>query len=370
MKVDFLYRPEEPFWQRLLLTPLVPLAGAFGAASATRRKLYEAGRFKQVEVSIPVISVGNLVAGGAGKTPVVIHLVRTLLAKGLRVAVLSRGYGGRGKGARVVSKGEGILLPASDAGDEPVLIANRCPGALVLVGPDRAELAVLATTVHKAEVIVLDDGFQHLALARDLDIVVLDGASPFGNGRLLPRGPLREPREALERADLVWISKVDEGQPSALSEAAAVARAHTSKDPVRSRYAVSRLLSVDGAERQTTELQGRPIVLLAGLARPDSFRHTLQGMGARIVEEAVFPDHHAFSRQEVEGVLSRARATGAEFVCCTEKDAVRLPPALHGEERIRVIQVDTELVHGRELLASELDRILLAKGPAGKVGGR
>lgn len=364
MKFDFLYRPREPVWQKLLLTPLVPLAGVFGAASATRRRLYESGGLKQVQVSIPVISVGNLVAGGAGKTPVVIHLVRTLLAKGLRVAVLSRGYGGSGKGARVVSKGEGLLLPPSDAGDEPVLIANRCPGALVLVGPDRADLAVLATTVLKAEVIVLDDGFQHLALARDLDIVVLDGAAPFGNGHLLPRGPLREPKEALERADLVWISKVDEGEALGLTEAAEAARAHTSKDPVRSRYAVSRLRGVDGSERPLSELEGRPILLLAGLARPDSFRHTLQGMGARIVEEAIFPDHHAFTRQEAEAVLSRARAAGAEFVCCTEKDAVRLPPSLHGEERIRVVGVDTRIVSGESLLEAELQRVLLARGKA------
>lgn len=362
MKVDFLYRPEEPLWQRLLLTPLRPLAGAFGAASATRRKLYEAGRLRQVQVSIPVVSVGNLVAGGAGKTPVVIHLTRWLQSRGLRVAVLSRGYGGTGRGARVVSKGEGLLLPASDAGDEPVLIANRCPGALVLVGPDRADLAVLATSVHKADVIVLDDGFQHLALARDLDIVVLDGAAPFGNGHLLPRGPLREPKEALARAQLVWISKVDEGDPEGIAEAAEVAKTFTSKAPIRSRYTVSELLGVDGTQRPAGELKGRPVLLLAGVARPDSFRRTLLGMGAKIVDEALFADHHAFTRQEAEGVLSRARAAGAEFVCCTEKDAVRLPASLHGEERLRVIRVDTEIVEGRDTLAAELERILLAKG--------
>lgn len=359
MKIDLLHKADEPAWQRLLLAPLTPASRLFGAAAAARRTLYQRGVLRRAEAKIPVISVGNLAVGGAGKTPVVIELVKRLQGRGLRVAVLSRGYGGSGKGARVVSRGEGLLLPASDAGDEPVLIAERCPEAMVLVGPSRAELAQLAADALRAQVAILDDGFQHLGLARDLDLVVLDGASPFGNRKLLPRGPLRETPEALARAQLCWISKVDEGEPAAIDAAAREAEAFTGQAPVRSRYRVAALLGADlRTEHPAAELNGRPVLLLAGVARPDSFRRTLRSAGARVAEEALFPDHHAFTKREVEGTLARARAVGAEFVCCTEKDAVRLPRELHGSDRLRVVRVETEIVEGGDRLEAELDRVL------------
>ena len=357
--VGLLHRPAEPLWQRVLLAPLAPAAGLFGAAAGVRRDLYARGVLRSARAAIPVISVGNLAAGGAGKTPVTIHLVRALQARGLRVAVLSRGYGGTGRGARVVTRGEGLLLDARDAGDEPVLIARRCPGAQVLVGADRAELADLAARFLRADVAVLDDGFQHLALQRDLDIVVLDGGSPFGNGRLLPRGPLREGPEALERAHLGWIAKCDEGDPALVEAAAREVEARTGRPPVRSRYRVRRILAADlRTELPAAALEGQPVLLLAGVARPGSFRRTLEHAGAKVIDEACFPDHHAFTRREVEGVLARARAVGAERVCCTEKDAVRLPPGLHGGERLAVVQVETEIVAGQALLDEALERAL------------
>lgn len=357
--MSLLHDPDEPIWQRLLLAPLAPAAGLFGAAAGARRTLFRRGVLASAKAPLPVISVGNLAVGGAGKTPVTIHLVQQLQRRGLRVAVLSRGYGGKGRGARVVSRGEGLLLDARDAGDEPVLVARRCPGALVLVGAERAELARIAARHLRADVAVLDDGFQHLALARDLDIVVLDGAAPFGNGKLLPRGPLREKPAALARAHLGWIAKCDEGAPELLDGAEREIRARTGKPAVRSRYRVSRVLGADlRTERPLAALDGAQVLLLAGVARPASFRRTLERAGARVVDEALFGDHHAFTRRQVEGVLARARAVGAELVCCTEKDAVRLPPELHGGERLVAVQVETEIVAGAELLAAELARVV------------
>lgn len=355
---DLLHRREEPLWQRLALAPLVPASGLFAAAAGARRALYATGLLRRSRAAIPVVSVGNLAVGGAGKTPVTIHLVDELMRRGLRVAVLSRGYGGAGRGARVVSRGDGVLLDAADAGDEPVLIARRCPGAQVLVGANRAELAELAARHLRAQVAILDDGFQHLALERDLDVVVLDGAAPFGNGRLLPRGPLREGREALGRAHLGWIAKCDEGDEAALEAAAREVEARIGAPPVRSRYRVSRILAADLAtELPADALQGSAVLLLAGVARPDSFRRTLERAGARVVGEARFADHHAFRRSEVEAVLARARIVGADRVCCTEKDAVRLPPGLRGDDRLAVVQVETEIVAGEALLASALDAV-------------
>lgn len=360
--MGLLHRTKEPLWQKLLLAPLSPPSQLFGAAASARKRLYDAGILRQEEAPIPVISVGNIAVGGAGKTPVVMELACRLQAMGRTVAVLAAGYRGEGKGARVVSRGEGLVLDAKDAGDEPVLVAKRCPGVQVLVGPSRAELARIAANHLRADVALLDDGFQHLGVARDLDIVVLDGASPFGNGRLLPRGPLRELPEALERADLCWISKVDEGDAAELEAAEAIARRFTGRGVVRSRYRVSSILSGDlASEEPPQSLSGKQVLLLAGLARPDSFRRTLARLGARVVGEALFGDHHGFTQREIETVLSRARARGAELVCVTEKDAVRIPPALRQHERLRVVRIETEIVQGEELLGECLRHALETK---------
>ncbi len=359
MKITMLHRREEPLWQRLLLAPLAPPSRLFGAAATTRLRLYETGVLQQQVAPIPVISVGNLAVGGAGKTPIVMDLATRFQGRGLKVAVLAAGYRGKGKGARVVSRGEGLLFDAKEAGDEPVLVAERCPGVQVLVGPSRAELAGIAARHLRADVAILDDGFQHLGLARDLDIVVLDGASPFGNGHLLPRGPLRERPDALRRADLCWIAKVDEGDPKEVDAAAATARELTGSEPIRSRYRVSSILDGDlRREEPASVLRGRQVLLLAGLARPDSFRRTLGRLGAKVVGESLFPDHHPFTTKELEAALSRARAVGAELICTTEKDAVRIPAALRRHERIKIVRVETEIVEGADRLERALDAAL------------
>lgn len=356
--MGWVHREREPLWQRLLLAPLSPPSRLFGAAAATRLRLYQRGLLRQAKAPIPIISVGNIAVGGAGKTPVVMELAARLQARGRTVAVLASGYKGKGRGARVVSHGDGPLLSAEDAGDEPLLIASRCPGVKVLVGPSRAELATIAAEHLRADVAILDDGFQHLGLARDLDLVVLDGSSPFGNRRLLPRGPLREPPEALSRADLCWISKVDEGSERQIEEAASFAERLTGQAPIRSRYKVCAILS-RGLEEEAppAALEGRRVLLLAGLARPDSFRSTLRSLGAKIVDEALFADHHPFSSSELAKVVERAQAAGAEWICATEKDAMRLPPELLHDERIRVVRVESEIVEGSERLDEALDQL-------------
>ena len=351
---ELLHTADESLLRRLLLSPLVPLEGLFGAAAALRRSHW---RDKQQRAPIPVISVGNLAVGGAGKTPITLVVAQRLLARGRKVAILSRGYGGRGSGARFVSREGTLLLDAADAGDEPVLMARRLPEVQVLVGPRRVELARLAAEAG-ADVALLDDGFQHLQLARDLDIVVLDGASPFGNGRLLPRGPLREKPEALSRAGLGWISKVDEGDPKTVELVAEEILRRTGREAMRSRYVPTELLSPDlRSARDLAALEGLPVLLLAGIARPGSFRRTLERIGAKVVGESLFADHHAFDARELDAVFARARAAGAALVVCTEKDAIRLPP-LPADAPIAALRVDTEIVSGSERLDEALDRAL------------
>lgn len=352
-------RPGLAGW--LLLAPLWLLSLPFGAAVALRGWLYDRGWLAATRARAPVISVGNLAVGGAGKTPVTMALARRLAARGRVVAVLSRGYGATRRDARVVSDGRAVLLDAAAGGDEPVLLARRLPGVRVLCGPRRAALAEAAVARHQADALVLDDGLQHRALARDLDVVVLDAANALGNGRLLPAGPGREPRSALRRAGLVWLSRVDQAAPQALARWRAEALAATGRPPVESRHAPVDVL--DGRLERSLGLEalrGRRVLLLSGLARPAAFRRTVEGLGAQVVAERRHPDHHRFTPAELAGALAAAAAAGADLVVTTEKDAVRLAPAQAGDPRLAVVRIEAEVLAGQASLDEALDAALAA----------
>jgi tetraacyldisaccharide 4'-kinase len=346
------YRREEPLAVRLLLAPLW-LVSLLVASVAARRRARFGRPGAARRVGARVVSVGNLTVGGAGKTPVAVEIARRLHARGERPAVLSRGYGRKERGPLVVSDGTTILADARAGGDEPLVIARALPEVPVLVGPDRAALAALAVERFGARSLVLDDGFQHLRLARDLDIVVVDASNPFGNGHPMPRGPLREGRAALRAAGLGWISKADQADPREVERLAQELRAATGREPVRSAYRVSGIADLDGAEQGTDCLRGKRVLLLAGLARPESFRRTLESCGAQIAGEAIFPDHHRFTDAELREVAESAGRLGAEAVALTAKDAARL-----GSARLavaaRVVHVELQILAGEQSLAEAL----------------
>jgi tetraacyldisaccharide 4'-kinase len=350
-------RPGGP--ARLLGWLLRPLALLFGAVVALRGWLYDRGLLAAARAAAPVVSVGNLAVGGAGKTPVTMAIARRLSARGRAVAVLSRGYGASRSDARVVSDGRAVLLDAAEGGDEPVLMARRLPGARVLCGPRRAALAVEAVARHGADALLLDDGLQHRALARDLDVVVLDAANPLGNGWLMPAGPGREGVGALRRAGLVWLSRVDQAAPDALARWRALAREATGRPAVESRHAPvdvvdGRLVRSLGLEA----LRGRRVLLLSGLARPGAFRRTVEGLGAVVAAEARHPDHHRFTEAELDAAFAQAAAAGAERVVTTEKDAVRLAPGRAADPRLAVVRIEAEVLAGEAALDEALDAAL------------
>jgi tetraacyldisaccharide 4'-kinase len=352
------WRPRAAPGEAVLLAPLLLAEGLFRAGAAARGALYDSGLLAQARAGVPVISIGNVAVGGAGKTPAAIAVSARLAARGRRVAVLSRGYGASRSDPRVVSDGSRVLLGAGEAGDEPTLLARRLPGVAVLCGPRRAALAVTAVATLGADVLVLDDGFQHRALARDLDVVVLDAANPFGNGHLLPRGPNREPRAALRRAGLVWLSRVDQADAEALEALRALAVEATGRDAVESRHAPVDV--VDGTLARSLgreALRGARVLALCGLARPGAFRRTLAALGAEVVAERAFPDHHRFTDRELDEALRAADAAGARAVT-TEKDAVRLAPARAADPRLCAVRIDAELVRGEDRLARALDAAL------------
>jgi tetraacyldisaccharide 4'-kinase len=337
---------------------------AFRAGAAVRGGLYDRGLLPAARAGVPVVSIGNVTVGGAGKTPAAIAVASRLVARGRQVAVLSRGYGATRSDARVVSDGTRVLLGAAEAGDEPALLARRLPGVRVVCGPRRADLAALAVATLGADALVLDDGFQHRALARDVDVVVLDAANPFGNGRLLPRGPNREPRAALRRASLVWLSRVDQADPAALAALRDLAREATGADPVESRHAPVDVVDAPLERSIGLEaLRGTRVLLLAGVARPGGVRRTLESLGAIVTGERIYPDHHRFTAGELDEALTAARAFGAGRVVLTEKDAVRLPADRARDERLCAVRIDAEIVAGAAGLEAALDRALAAAPP-------
>jgi tetraacyldisaccharide 4'-kinase len=268
----------------------------------------------------PVISVGNLHWGGAGKTPLVAAIARHLRDSGWHVAILSRGYRSEGRGVRIVSTGEGPLLGPLVAGDEPVLLAGALPGVAVVVDPDRYQAGrhALERLDPEPDLFLLDDGFSHLKLHRDLDLLVFPISDPFGGGRLPPGGRLREPLASAAAADAVLLSGGREGQGNALARALAPFgfRGPGFTGTVEAGRARS-------SPEQPLSIPTR-VLLVCAIARPERFRRTVDAGGHEVVGDLRFPDHHAYPDRTLERIRAAFETTGAEVVLTTTKDRVKL----------------------------------------------
>jgi len=340
----WLERREETPVQRLALSPLVPVSWLYAAGARLDRKRYEAGWRRQQRLAARVISVGNLVVGGAAKTPLAAWLAAALARRGHKVALLSRGYGRSGRGAvEIVSDGRRVLGSSRETGDEPMLLAALAPGVPVLVGRDRGTAGLRAFAAFGADVLLLDDGFQHHRLHRDLDLVCFDGGLGFGNRRVLPRGPLREPLSALSRAD--GIAVVDGPLPE--SDSALLARHAPGAPRFEARRRPRGLRPLGGPRelRPVEGLAGARLGLLAGLARPGAVRRTLEALGAEVVAERLFPDHHRYRPEDLRGLAGEA-----PHWITTEKDAVKLVPAWAGEARVDVLAIEVAVTEPDALL--------------------
>ena len=326
---SFLHRlisnPKENQLQKILLAPLSLLALLYGWAVRTRIFFYRKGIYRTHSLSCKVISVGNITLGGTGKTPFVILLAEMIRDKGYRTAVLSRGYKGKYAGPYgVVSDGEKTLLDAVQAGDEPFLLAEKLKGVPIVVGKKRWISGRFALDRFKPQVVILDDGFQHLGLKRDINILLLHSLHPFGNGKLFPRGELREPLNQMGRADVLILTKGEEGdiinnlgkRLMNLPEGVPLFRVHYQPQEVR----------VWGEEkgRDFLVLKGKKVLAFAGLARPFSFKKTLSSLGAEVLKFEVFPDHYPYSPADLERLSGEALRSGAEAMITTEKDMARM----------------------------------------------
>lgn len=314
------------------------LAAPYAAATGARRWLYSSGVFRTRRAPIPVLSVGNITVGGTGKTPLVEHLARGLAGRGRKPAVVMRGYG----------------ATAAGGSDEATLLReNLGEDAIVVVAPNRFEGVLTAFGESGADVAVLDDGFQHLSLARDLDIVVLDATNPFGFGRLLPAGCLREGPAALARAQVIVLTRSDLAPEADVAELRAhVLRLVPEARVAESTYAPVRLETLSGKSGAAlADLDGMRASAFCGIGNPYAFGMTIRRLGAEIVYAKRFADHHPFSAQDLVEVAREAGSRRAEVVITTQKDATRIregawpdgaPPLciLHAEFALRAGERD------------------------------
>jgi len=340
-----------------LLAPLIPLSRLYGLAMRARASLYARGLLKQQSLPCRVISVGNLTIGGTGKTPVVIALATALRDRGRKVGVISRGYKRRSRTSILeISDGRTLRGHPGDSGDEPFLIAQRCPGVPVAVGADRPRVGRYLLDRHHIETLILDDGYQHLALQRDVDLLVVDAAAPFGNGYLLPRGRLREPLSSMARASAVLVTRASQAQR--LDELKATVRAAAPAVPIWiTDFAPSAVVQVGGSTSvEPSVLKGERVLAVSGIGNPESFRWLLAAVGATVVDHCVFADHHAYSQDDLGRIRRSAAQAGVDRIVSTEKDAVKLAQLIQtlspseGEGRVRgdiwAVRIDLQWLEG------------------------
>jgi tetraacyldisaccharide 4'-kinase len=307
---------------------LAPLGGLYGVVMRARRALYRSGRLHVFELGVPVISVGNLTMGGTGKTPLVEWIASELEQMGRRVCILTRGYGRHSSRTRViVSNGSEILSDADRSGDEPLLLAERLKGlAAVICDTDRVSAATWAAENLESDVFVLDDGFQHLRVARDLNILTIDATNPWGNGKLLPAGILREPLAELTRAECIVITRADDPNLTAQLQREIAAQS-TDCSVFCSRMRLSGLRSIQKEVRSLVtaeEIKASPVAAFCGIGNPESFFSLLRRGGYQLGHTQVFRDHHSYTQNDIDSVVREAVTHGAQILLTTAKDEVKL----------------------------------------------
>jgi tetraacyldisaccharide 4'-kinase len=315
-------------------TILLPLSAIYSGVTKARLAAYRRGWFSVSKLAAPVISVGNLTTGGTGKTPLVEWVCRAVARElsesdgeqtGGRVCVLTRGYGRENPNTQVVvSDGTQVLADERTAGDEPLLLAQNLLGiAAVVANANRVAAGEWAIENLQTKVFVLDDGFQHLRLARDLDIVTIDASNPWGGGSLLPYGRLRETRAGLSRAGCVVVTRTDQVEDVA-SITAAIQKQLGPAPIFSSRMVTTRVRALDGENVELQNFSSQPVAAFCGVGNPESFFKHLRREGWTPVFTRAFADHHNYVQSELDAVVEEARAQGAAALVTTAKDAIKL----------------------------------------------
>ena len=313
---------------------LFAISIGYGGLVKLREVLYKKGLLQSKRLPCPVISIGNITVGGSGKTPMTIYVAELIKDLGYRLAIISRGYKGQAeKIGGVVCDGRIICMGPDKAGDEPFMVAKRLKTVPVIVGQNRFKAGRLAIQKFKPDVLLLDDGFQHLKLHRDIDLVLLDSKKPFGNTYLFPRGTLRETDSALLRGDAVILTRSDVGKPAALDQ---IKRVVPKKRVFHSFHTPYIYKIITGNSLQSPDrlnisskydfdiFKRKRVFAFSGIASNDDFRRTIESFRCKLENFSGFPDHHPYSNRELDEIIKSAMDLSAEFIFTTEKDYVRI----------------------------------------------
>lgn len=330
-------------WPTLLRSGLWAASVPYGWATDWRNRLYDRGLRECTRVAVPVISIGNLTLGGTGKTPCVEYVARFYRDRQRRVAILSRGYG-------------------SDRGrnDEALLLEVNLPDVPHLQGSDRVALAGEALERLRSEVLVLDDGFQHRRLARDLDVVLIDVTQPWGHGHLFPRGLMREAPQGLRRAGIIMLTRCDQADPTRkqyLRDAVRGFAPHA--DVVQTSHRPLGLIDGAGDLADLDRLADRPVAAFCGIGNPDAFRRTLIGLGISVRSFRTYPDHHPYPRTDIEELDSWARQQAKDcVVVTTQKDLVKLRQRRLGDRELWALRIGLAFDSGQDAFDRKLSSVL------------
>jgi len=329
----------------------------YGLAIQLRLFSYKMGFLSTKRLPAHVVSIGNITTGGTGKTPFVIMLAKWAERNGLRVAILSRGYKGkRSNDSLVVSDGKNVLASVEDAGDEPTLLAKKLLTVPTLISKKRYKIGSLALKLFNSELLLLDDGYQHLSLHRDVNILLVDAKRQFGNRSLLPLGPLREPIEQIKRADIIIITRCTDERPGN-----DLVDYFKKNFPVRSilraRYFPDQVIfPLVGKTHPPDILAGKNVVAFAGIANPDDFLEMVENLGAYVIHFETFSDHHFFSENEIEELVSWKKRPNVDFLLTTEKDWMRIDGKIDPNLDIALLTIKIDFLSGANTFFESIKR--------------
>ncbi|MBO5168004.1 MAG: tetraacyldisaccharide 4'-kinase [Phascolarctobacterium sp.] len=352
------YGPETPFYGWLILGFLRGCSYLYEFGVRLKLSVFKMGLQKRVKLPCCVISIGNITVGGTGKTPTAQKMADLIKRMGYRVVILNRGYRSHwDRDIGVVSDGNKIFMTAYEAGDEAYLMAKTLPGIPVVIGKNRAVTGKYAVEKLGAEVIIMDDGYQHWHLERDLDVVLVDTLNMFGNGCVLPRGMLREPLENLDRGDLFLLTKTDQSSILSRMQLRKTIEKYNSKAPVvESVHHPKNFVEIADWYKGITqnhmnlsELEGKNVMVFSAIGNPSSFEQTLSSIGLNIKEAVRYPDHHDYGMLEMQYISERASSQKAVAMITTSKDAVKIPTEFIYSAReipLYILNMDIQVTDG------------------------
>ena len=337
---QLIYTPAagESCYKKILLFPLCFISLIYRFIVRSRHILYQTGLLRSYQLSCPIVSIGNITVGGTGKTPMTIYLAQLLREYGVRPVILSRGYKSKKPGGTtVVSDETAVLLDVREAGDEAFLLAQTLPGIPIVIGPDRVASGRFACEQFKPDILILDDGFQHFRLKRDMDIVLIDLCRGLGNGHLLPRGILREPRNALGRAQIIIFTKqTGEGEGQSLKQLIKAENPHT--PTFNTRYQVLALKEFYTDKRiDPQQIKGQRILALSGIGNPLYFSFLLKQAGLTVAEELTLPDHHDYTAKDASEL--HKHLARVDYIVTTAKDSCKMDRKIFRDLPILILEV-------------------------------